>query len=163
MIICLRSHIHKSSRTRYTEHHNNHIITSSHIQIINLKVKVLPAWEQVPDRDLVVRMRAHFPAVRRRPHILLCGEQWSYLLTSAVLTYTLAFYCGLSFTLPYFYDCSENAAAQLGRNARLIAHPASLEHWPRCCKFFLFGWLLASCDIDSRILPLPWYLLFWSH
>ena len=43
MITWLRSHIHKSSRTRYTDHHNNRMITSSHIQIINLKVKVLPA------------------------------------------------------------------------------------------------------------------------
>ena len=48
-------------------------------------------------------------------------------MTSAVLTYTLVVYCGLSFTFPYFYNCSENAAAQLGHNARLIVHPASLE------------------------------------
>ena len=71
MIIWLRSHIHKSSSTRYTEHlYNNYMLTSSHIQIINLKVNVLAASlvrEQVPDRDLVVRMRtivrarAHFP------------------------------------------------------------------------------------------------------
>ena len=61
------------------------MITSSHIQIINLKVNVLAASlvrEQVPDLDLVVRMRAivraraHFPPVRRRPHIstYCCAE-----------------------------------------------------------------------------------------
>ena len=81
----------------------------------------------MPDQDLGVRMRAH---LRRRFHIsraVRSGDRTD----SVVLIYILAVYCDLSITLLYFYDCSENAAAQLGSNARLIAHLASL-----CRKFF---------------------------
>ena len=47
---------------------------------------------------------------------------------SAVVTYTVTVDCGLSFTLLYIFDCSENATAtaELGRNARYQAHPASV-------------------------------------
>ena len=81
MIIWLRlpsSYIYKWSSTRYREYHNNHMITSSHIQIVNLKVEVLyccfscsgtSAWSWFSSTHARHRARAHFPAVRRRPHI----------------------------------------------------------------------------------------------
>ena len=82
------------------------------------------------DRDLVVRMRAIvpapiFPACGDAPHILLCRAV-IVPNDSAVLTYTVTVDCGLSFTLLYIFDCSENATAELGRNARYQAHPASV-------------------------------------
>ena len=121
MIIWLRlpsSYIYKSSSTRYTEYHNNHMMASSHIQIINLIVEVLyscfscsgtGAWSRFSSTHARHRARAHFPAVQRRPHIYRavivpadkCGSIFN----------TLAVYCGFSFTLLYFYDCSEHSQA----------------------------------------------------
>ena len=110
--------------------------------------------------------RAHFPGVRRRPHILLCRAV-IVPNDSAVVTYTVTVDCGLSFTLLYIFDCSENATAtaELGRNARYQAHPASVPSTGHrtCCKFISVDWGLASCDKDSRIVPLLWYVWLWSH
>ena len=65
-------------------------------------------------------------------HLLTqCGSN----LHSAVPT--VAIYCGLSFTLLYIFDCSENATAELGRNARYQAHPASIPNTGhRAVSFF---------------------------
>ena len=60
---------HRAYRTSYD-------ITSSHTQIINLKVNILaasPVGEQVPDRDLVVRMRA---IVRARGSLSSPNSMW---------------------------------------------------------------------------------------
>ena len=75
-------------------------------------------------RDLAVRMRAIVPA----PIFPACGGAPPYCYASAVVTYTVTVDCGLSFTLLYIFDCSENATAtaELGRNARYQAHPASV-------------------------------------
>ena len=66
-----------------------------------------------------------FSGVRRRPHILLCRAV-IVPNDSVVLTNTVTVDCGLSLTLLYIFDCSENATAELGSTARYQAHPASV-------------------------------------
>ena len=106
MIVWLRSlknQVHISSSTGHTEHHNKQMITTSHTKIIKLMF-----YSCLENRGLIVRfstkvrMHATVPRVLSRhgavpPHIAVRSD-WLYLLTSAVLTYTLAVYCGLSFT-----------------------------------------------------------------
>ena len=115
MIIRLRSlknqgsYIHKSFSTEHTE---NHIITSTHRSKFSC---------QVPGCDLVVRVRAivHVQLFRRAvppsPHITgesLLFQLWPFAVVCCS--------CSCTFSI----DCSENASAELGGNARYQAHPA---------------------------------------
>ena len=98
MIIWLRSHIYKSSSTTYTEHHNNHMITSSHIQIRT------GAWSRFGSTHARVAAPPH-NIVRRA--VIVPADKCGSNLHSGRLLWSLVHVA----VLLRFYDCSENAAA----------------------------------------------------
>ena len=112
----IKVHISTNRSVRNIDDTEHHIITSTHRSKFSCQVRGC---------DLVVRMRAivHVQLFRRAappsPHITgesLLFQLWPFAVVCCS--------CSCTFSI----DCSENASAELGGNARYQAHSAPFDH-----------------------------------
>ena len=121
MIIRLRSLKNQSSyiyKSFSTEHSEHHIITSTHSKIF-----LTGAWLRFSSTHAYHRARAIFSpcggALPPTPSSHIYGESLLFQLRPFAVVWCS---CSCTFSI----DCSENASAELGSNARYQATPCSL-------------------------------------